>query len=118
MARRDTYIAKLEALVPKSIDRLKAALDSDNEKLAVGAARYILDQVMGKPVVQAPESEGPALAAGTAAAILAATLRDQLSAPASTPQLPIVDGTVHILGDGATERGALSTSAAAEDFDA
>jgi hypothetical protein len=98
---REQYQVELTKIMPKAIRVLTAALDSVDEKLAVGAARYIIDQVMGKPTQNV--NDPGALAAGAGAAMLAQVLQQHLmSQPAPARlELPegveIVEGAVHIL---------------------
>lgn len=87
---------KLWQYLPKAINRIVLAIDSDNEKIALGAARYLVDQCIGKP--GSIISEEDASAAGTA---FAKALREAQDEAATRPaiQEPIVEGQVRILGN-------------------
>lgn len=104
----------LASLLDRSVQVLKEALDSEDEMTRVAVAKYVTDQVIGKPT---PRNEDPSgqLVAGTAAA-LAQTLRAVITAPAEQRSFETVEGTIHVLGEPNT--AALLTSAAYEEFDA
>lgn len=85
-------------LLSRSIAVLEEALSSENEVIKVGTARYIVDQVMGKPT-QRVEDTGRELAAGTAAA-LAQTLRHVLTSPPPPQEINFIEGAIHILPPG------------------
>ena len=91
---------QLARLLAKSIDIINDSMDSENEQIRFSAARYVIDQVLGKPT-QRIEDDTNRLMAGTAAA-LSQTLREVLTAPRPTPTFNTVEGTVHILPPGDT----------------
>ncbi len=106
---------KLFQYLPKSLDRIVLAIDSEDEKIALGAAKWIAEQCIGKPgnVI----SEDDAKAAGTA---FAHALREAHEEAAQKPAVegPILDGQVRILGNPIPEEPAIgllnSESALAE----
>lgn len=83
--------------LPRALNRIAEAMESDDEKLAFAAARWVAEMVLGKPRQE--------LAAGTAGAELAAqfaqALRDALMERENAlppPEAPVIEGGVRILG--------------------
>ena len=40
--------AKLHKYLPQAIDRMAEAIQSENERIALGAARFVIEQCIGK----------------------------------------------------------------------
>lgn len=86
-------------LLPKSVSVLKESLESENEIIRVGTARYIIDQVIGKPT-QRVEGDAQALGESTAAAFIQALRRHAIESAPAPDNFEVVEGTVHILPPG------------------
>ncbi len=86
---------KLFQYLPTAINRIVLAMDSGDEKIALGASRWIAEQCIGKP--GAVISEDDAAAAGTA---FAKAMREAHDLAASKPEIeaPTIEGEVRILG--------------------
>ncbi len=109
---------KLWKYLPQAIERIVLAISSPNEKIAVGAARYIVDQCIGKSMPN--ESEDATAAAATAFA--KALQEAQIAATAQEAiQAPIVDGFVRVLGNAIPEEpqsdGILNSESALAEID-
>lgn len=48
-AAREAALGRVAELVDKALDRLEVSLDADDERLALQAARDVLDRVLGRP---------------------------------------------------------------------
>ncbi len=109
---------KLWRYLPHAIERIVSAIDSPNEKIALGAARYIVDQCIGKSMPN--EAENAQAAAATA---FAKALQEAQEAAASQEaiQSPIIDGVVRILGNPTPEEplaeGILNSESALGEID-
>ncbi len=109
---------KLWTYLPKAIERIILAIDSPNEKIAVGAARYIVDQCIGKSMPN--ESENATAAAATA---FAKALQEAHEATAAQEaiQAPAIDGFVRVLGNPIPEEplsdGILNSESALAEID-
>lgn len=87
--------AKLRKYLPEALDKMSEAIHSPNERIAVGAARFVIEQCIGKaPQFMDEETKAKG------AAELAAALQDALAAgrEQTAIEAPIIDGTVRILG--------------------
>lgn len=91
--------ADLLKLLPKSVQVLKDSLESENEVVRVGVARYIVDQVVGKPT-QRVEGDPEALGESTAAAFIQALRRHTIESAPAPDNFEVVEGAVHILPPG------------------
>ncbi len=91
---------KLFQYLPKAVDRIVKAMDSEDEKIALGAARWIAEQCIGKPGNNISEDDAHAFGAGFAKA-----LREAHEEAASRPAIeePIFEGQVRILGNPISE---------------
>ncbi len=86
---------KLWRYLPQAIERIISAIDSPNEKIALGAARYVVDQCIGKSMPNEAENAQAAAAAAFAKALQEA--KDAVDAQEAI-QAPTLDGVVRILG--------------------
>ena len=86
--------------LPKSIRKIAELMDSDNERLAFAAARWIAEQVLGKarqPLDIEHKDSELALALAEALRSLAPGLVDEMRPPIPPP-LELAEGEVKILG--------------------
>ncbi len=111
---------KLWKYLPHAISRIVEAIDSPNEKIALGAARYIADQCIGKPTSTGDDGEDK-FSLGAAAMVKALTTAKAELAAAPETQEPIIEGTVRILGSPVPEtptNGLLNSDDAMAEIDA
>ena len=82
--------------LPTALDSIVSAMnDSKDEKLRFEAAKWICEQVLGKPKQAIDPSDDDRSLALT----LAHALREAISQRNEALMVPIVDGSVRILGD-------------------
>lgn len=109
---------KMWRYLPRAIERMGEAIESDNEKIAVGASKFIIEQCLGKAVQRIVGEE---LAGGEAAKALAAAMKLAMEEKAAQEiQAPIIEGGVRILGnpvDEDTTVGILNSDSAQDEMD-
>lgn len=86
----------LETYLEKALKRIAACLDSQNDKIAFQAAKWIAEMLLGKPTqpIQA-ESSSRELATELARALREAIALARLDRP---PEPKIIEGQVRVLG--------------------
>ena len=108
---------KLFQYLPHAVERIVKAMDSENEKISLGAARWIAEQCIGKPGNNISEDDAHAFGAGFAKA-----LREAHEEAASRPAIeePTLEGQVRILGNPIPEtstEGILNSDSALAEID-
>lgn len=108
---------KLFQYLPRATERIVAAMESLDEKIALGAARWIAEQCIGKPGANISDTDAHAVGAAFAQA-----LREAHEEAATRPAIeePTIEGQVRILGNPNSEsptEGILNTDDALAEID-
>ncbi len=109
---------KLFKYLPRAVERMGEAMESDNEKIALGASKFIIEQCVGKAIQRIM---GDDIGGGEAAKQFAAAFKKAMDDNrAEEIQEPILEGGVRILGNPIEEDitgGVLNSDDAQDDFD-
>lgn len=109
---------KLFRYLPRAIERMGEAMESENEKIALGAAKFIIEQCVGKAIQRIM---GDNASGGEAAKQFAAAFKKAMDDQrVEEVQAPVIEGGVRILGNPVEEDitgGVLNSDDAEDDFD-
>lgn len=109
---------KIWKYLPRAVERMGEAMESSNEKIAVGASKFIIEQCLGRAIQRILGDTGDS--SGVAKDFAEAFQRAIDEKKTSQIQEPIIEGGVRILGNPIDESptgGVLNSTDAEDEID-